>query len=230
MSENQSLVPITQKWANPSQYVQDSWKLGTPRGKYVRDHRLKSVLKLFSKDDLILDIGTGVATLSRHFFGEVIGCDISLPMLLKAKIHLSSVVLCDAQYLPFREKIFNASFESGCLYLVPDKIKALSEQVRVTKRIVITFESNRWSLRRLITESKTTRQPTPLMLKKYYKKLELKFILKMVGFAPFTNSEILIKLWRPLEYLIERIPLINYLCGGILVYSMLIVKNKEGGI
>ena len=209
------------RWSEPEKYERTSWKLGTVRGEYVRQGRLAKSLLFIKRGDLVLDIGVGPATMSRDFPCTVVGCDLSLEMLRVAKKKIYSVVRCDAQNLPFVDKAFDVSFESSCLYLVPNKYKALTEMVRVAKRAIITFESNRWSLRRLLTNAKLSRHPSPFVLRRMHKDLGLNPRMLMVGFAPFSTSKIIFKLWKPFESLIESLPPIKYLCGGVLVVSNL---------
>lgn len=206
-------------WSDPHLYERESWRLGTLRGEYVRTRRLASVKRLLREGELLLDVGVGPATMSRDFACTVVGCDRSLGMLREAKKKVFDVILCDAQYLPFMDKVYDVSFESSCLYLVPDRLKALSEMVRVANRMIITFESNRWSLRRLFTKAKLSKHPSPKVLKKYHKELGLKPELRMVGFAPFSSSKFVFRIWQPIEKMIESVPMLKYLCGGILVFS-----------
>lgn len=207
-------------WSDPENYERTSWKLETIRGEHVRQRRLGKSLLFIKRGDLVLDIGVGPATMSKDFPCTVVGCDLSLEMLHNAKKKIYSVVRCDAQSLPFVDKAFDVSFESGCLYLLPNKYKAMTEIVRVAKRVIITFESNRWSLRRLLT-MKFSRYLSPFILKKIHKDLGLNPKMLMIGFAPFSSSKIIFKLWKLFEILIESLPPIKYLCGGILVVSNL---------
>jgi len=209
------------RWSDPKKYEATSWKLGTVRGQYVRQRRLEKTLQFLDKDELVLDVGVGPATMSKDFPCTVIGCDLSLNMLLVAKEKIEGVVYCDAQYLPFRDNIFDVSFESSCLYLVPEMKKALVEMVRVAKRAIITFESNPWSLRRLLTSAKLSRHPSPFKLRNMYVDLGLEPKMLMVGFAPYSSSKTLFKFWKHIEGVIERLPIIKYFCGGTLIISHL---------
>ena len=207
-------------WSDPEKYERTGWKLETVRGEHVRQRRLEKSLLFIKRGDLVLDVGVGPATISKDFPCTVVGCDLSLEMLHIAKKKINSVVRCDSQNLPFVDKAFDVSFESGCLYLIPNQYKALTEMVRVAKRAIITFESNRWSLRRLLT-STFSRYLSPLILKRMHKDLGLNPKMLMVGFAPFSSSKIIFKLWKIFEILIESLPPMKYLCGGILVVSNL---------
>jgi len=196
----------------------ETWKLETPRGEYVLNRRLEAVLPVLSGSRLVIDVGVGPATMSRHFPCEVIGCDTSLPMLKHAKKRISEVVLADADHLPFRDKAFDTAFESSCLPYVGDIIQAVREMARVSSGRVVTFESNRWSLRRIIT-GRSSAHPSPPQLKGYHRTVGLRPFVRLVGFAPFLQSRVVFAIWRPIEKMIERIPLLRCFCGGILVYS-----------
>jgi len=201
-------------------YESITWRLGTPRGEYVLKRRLGAVLPLVHGSRLVVDVGVGPATLSQHFGCEVVGCDISVSMLRQAKQRISEAVLADAECLPFRNKVFEIAFESGCLPYVRDRLQVVKEMARVSRERIITFESNRWSLRRLVA-GKSSAHPSPLQLAAYHEKLGLQPSVQLVGFAPFVQLKLFFEAWPQIERVIERTPLIRYLCGGILVHSRL---------
>ena len=210
---------VSRKEASQAEdYELTTWKLGTPRGEYVLKRRLRAVLPLVRGSRLVVDVGVGPATLSQHFGCEVIGCDISVLMLRQAKQRISGVVLADAEYLPFRDKVFDVASESGCLPYVRHRHQVVAEMARVSRERIITFESNRWSLRRLVV-GKSSAHPSPLQLATYHRKLGLEPSVQLVGFAPFVRSKLVFKFWPPIERLVEKTPLVRYLCGGILVHS-----------
>ena len=211
-------------WSEVEKYERTGWKLGTLRGEHVRRRRLEKTLSFVEKGDLVLDIGVGPATLSQDFPCTVIGCDINLGMLLVARERIHGVVRCDAQHLPFADKVFDISFESTCLVQIPDKERALAEMIRVAKRTIVTFECNRCSLRRIFKRKQST-YLSFFTLRKMHKDMGLNPTMLMVGFAPFFTSKILFKLWKPFEDLIELLPFVKYLCGGVLVASNL--KNID---
>jgi len=204
------------EWAEG--YESETWKLETRRGEHVLNRRLEAVLPVLLGSRLVVDVGVGPATMSRHFPCEVIGCDTSLPMVKRARRGIAEVVLADADHLPFRDKAFDAAFESGCLPYVADRVQAVREMARVSSGRVVTFESNRWSLRRIIT-GRSSAHPSPPQLKGYHRTVGLRPFVRLVGFAPFLQSRVVFAIWRPIEKMIERIPLLRCFCGGILVYS-----------
>jgi ubiquinone/menaquinone biosynthesis C-methylase UbiE len=200
------------------EYEASSWKLGTPRGQHVLRRRLRAVLPLVASVETVLDVGCGPATLSQYFPCRTVGCDLSLSMLSSAKKRLHAVVLCDALHLPFKDGAFDKAFESSCLYLLGDKVGGLEEMLRVSRGGIVAFESNIWSLRRLLLGSKE-RHPSPPELKRYYTLAGVKPKVTYVGFAPFSSWKLVFRLWSLLEQLIERVPVLNYLCGGIMAYA-----------
>jgi ubiquinone/menaquinone biosynthesis C-methylase UbiE len=204
------------EWAEG--YESETWKLETRRGEHVLNRRLEAVLPVLLGSRLVVDVGVGPATMSRHFPCEVIGCDRSLPMVKRAKKRITEVVLADADYLPFRDKAFDGAFESGCLPYVADRVQAVREMARVSSGRVVTFESNRWSLRRIIS-GRSSAHPSPPQLESYHTAVGLRPSVRLVGFAPFVRSRFVFAIWRPIEKMIERIPLLRSFCGGILVYS-----------
>jgi len=210
-------------------YESAAWKLGTRRGEYVLNRRLEAVLPLLSGLRLLVDVGVGPATMSQHFPCEVVGCDTSLFMLKHAMKRISAVVLADADFLPFRDRAFDIAFESDCLPYVRDRVQAVREMARVSRGKVVTFDSNRWSLRRMIS-GKSGAHPSPPQLKNYHRGVGLRPLVQLVGFGPLVQSRVVFEMWPPIERMIERTPLLHYLCGGILVYSETrnINANREG--
>jgi ubiquinone/menaquinone biosynthesis C-methylase UbiE len=204
------------EWAEG--YESETWKLETLRGGHVLNRRPEAVLPVLLGSRLVVDVGVGPATMSRHFPCEVIGCDRSLSMLKQAKKRITEVVLADADHLPFRDKAFDGAFESGCLPYIADRVQAVREMARVSSGRVVTFESNRWSLRRIIT-GRSSAHPSPPQLESYHTAVGLRPSVRLVGFAPFVQSRVVFAIWRPIKKMIERIPLLRCFCGGILVCS-----------
>jgi hypothetical protein len=159
--------------------------------------------------------------MSQHFRCRTVGCDISLAMLNKAKERIFAVVLCDALHLPFKDRAFDRAFESSCLYLLANKVEGLREMLRVSTKGIVTFESNSWSLRRLLlgSDQRQPRHPSPLELEGYYKLAGLKPRMSLVGFAPFCPWRTVFGPWAYVEHLIEIVPILKYFCGGILAYA-----------
>jgi ubiquinone/menaquinone biosynthesis C-methylase UbiE len=93
------------------------------------------------KDGLVLDAGCGTGLLFNHVADKaktVVGLDISKKSLLKARERSKSspnvhLVLADADYMPFRDGMFNSVFAMTLIQNAPDPAKTLNEMKRVTK-------------------------------------------------------------------------------------------------
>jgi len=103
----------------------------------------------------ILDIpcGTGrMSTLLGEKGAKVVGADISLQMLLKAREKLGSrgdLVLCDAERLPFKDSVFHCVLTVRLTGHVPPKARKriLKEGKRVTERWMLLFYYDPLSLK-----------------------------------------------------------------------------------
>lgn len=98
------------------------------------------------KGEVVLDIGCGagvdtiVAATMAGPQGRVVGIDLTLEMLERAKENLSKTTLervsfqeGSAEDLPFPEASFHVVISNGVFNLVPDKPRALNEVFRVLK-------------------------------------------------------------------------------------------------
>jgi len=90
----------------------------------------------------VLDVGAGTGTLSKQLVQRVDAANLTLidqsPHMLeqaKAKPELmaSTFVLADAHELPFDDASFDRVVSSGVIYYFPDPVRALREQLRVTR-------------------------------------------------------------------------------------------------
>jgi ubiquinone/menaquinone biosynthesis C-methylase UbiE len=145
-------------------------------------------------------------------------------MLGKAKPRVHDAIRCDARYLPFRAGSFDVAFESSCLYLVKDKGAMVKEMCRVARSLVIIFESNRLSVRRLCDKhvkgsEMSPEHPTPSEVKRYMAEAGLSPKIQMVGFSPLFGGDVLLRIWKPIEWLVERLPGLSNFAGGILAYA-----------
>jgi len=143
----------------PEKY--DRW-FTTPMGALVKEYEEELILDLLrpAPGEIILDAGcgTGVFTLDILSFGpDVIGLDISLPMLKraaeKAKGHPFQTVLADMSRLPFQDSSFDKVVSVTALEFIKDAKPAVNELFRVTKKggciVVATLNSlSPWALRR----------------------------------------------------------------------------------
>jgi ubiquinone/menaquinone biosynthesis C-methylase UbiE len=102
------------------------------------------------KHDAVLDVGCGTGLLFSHVAnraGTIVGVDISGKILLYAKkrakqfsdVHL---VMADADYLPFKNNVFNCAFAITVLQNMPKPEKTLKEIKRViTENAVVIISA-----------------------------------------------------------------------------------------
>jgi ubiquinone/menaquinone biosynthesis C-methylase UbiE len=139
----------------------DRW-FTTPIGSLVKKFEVELIQDLLrpQKNEMILDAGcgTGVFTLDILSLGsQVIGLDISLPMLIQAGKKLKGfpfqMVLADILNLPFPKDSFDKVVSATALEFVEDTKGAVGELFRITKRggwvVVATLNSlSPWASRR----------------------------------------------------------------------------------
>ena len=95
-------------------------------------------------DDLIFDIGCGTGLLLERLNIPAVGLDLSPRLLETAKIKLKSyhfIVNSDAEYLPFRDNVFDTTISVTMIQNIPYPELVLEEIKRVSKfngKIVIT--------------------------------------------------------------------------------------------
>lgn len=149
----------------PEKY--DQW-FTTPIGALVKKYESELMLDLLklASGEQVLDAGcgTGVFTLEILSSGaKVIGLDISLPMLRRAREKLAVYpfypVWGDISKLPFREGIFNKVVSITVIEFIKDAKKCVAELFRVTKRGGVVAVANLnslspWAERRIEKEKK----------------------------------------------------------------------------
>ncbi|MFH1225442.1 MAG: class I SAM-dependent methyltransferase [Candidatus Diapherotrites archaeon] len=104
----------------------------------------RTLVKSSQPAGIVLDLGTGTGTHLGEISGKadaVIALDISPQMIALAsrraeneKLRNVSLVIADAQSLPFKEGAFDAVYCINAFYHVPDRGRALSEMRRVMRR------------------------------------------------------------------------------------------------
>lgn len=123
---------------------------------YGQEQKLKIIESLkainLNETDIVLDVGCGTGLLFSHInglAGTIIGVDISSG-ILKAAMKLvksldgkSIIILlrADADFLPFKERVFDKVFAITLLQNMPNPALTLSEISRVTKansEIIVT--------------------------------------------------------------------------------------------
>jgi ubiquinone/menaquinone biosynthesis C-methylase UbiE len=123
---------------------------------YGQEQKLKIIESLkainLNETDIILDVGCGTGLLFSHINGlaeTIIGVDIST-RILKTALKLvksiggkSTIILlrADADFLPFKERVFDKVFAITLLQNMPNPVSTLNEIVRVAKansEIIVT--------------------------------------------------------------------------------------------
>jgi len=141
--------------------VYDRW-FTTPIGSLVRKYEAELVLDLLKpkQGEIILDAGCGTGIFTTDILSsgsQVIGLDISLPMLIQAKKKLKEyplwIILADMLNLPFPGSSFDKVVSVTALEFVEDAKGAIGELFRITKRggciVVATLNSlSPWASRR----------------------------------------------------------------------------------
>ncbi len=145
------------KW--PEAY--DRW-FTTPIGSLVKKYETQLILDQLEPKpgEIILDVGcgTGVFTIDILLSGsQVVGLDISLPMLIQAVKKLKGLpfqmILADILNLPFPGNSFNKVISVTALEFIEDAKGAVEELFRVTQKggsiVVATLNSlSPWASRR----------------------------------------------------------------------------------
>jgi ubiquinone/menaquinone biosynthesis C-methylase UbiE len=141
--------------------VYDRW-FTTPIGSLVRKYEAELMLDLLKpkQGEIILDAGCGTGIFTTDILSsgsQVIGLDISLPMLIQAKKKLKEypfwIILADMLNLPFPGSSFDKVVSVTALEFVEDAKGAIGELFRITKRggciVVATLNSlSPWASRR----------------------------------------------------------------------------------
>jgi ubiquinone/menaquinone biosynthesis C-methylase UbiE len=139
----------------------DRW-FTTPIGSLVRKYEAELMLDLLKpkQGEIILDAGCGTGIFTTDILSsgsQVIGLDISLPMLIRAKKKLKEypfwIILADMLNLPFPGSSFDKVVSVTALEFVEDAKGAIGELFRITKRggciVVATLNSlSPWASRR----------------------------------------------------------------------------------
>ncbi len=139
----------------------DRW-FTTPIGSLVRKYEAELMLDLLKpkQGEIILDAGCGTGIFTTDILSsgsQVIGLDISLPILIQAIKKLKEypfwIILGDMLNLPFPESSFDKVVSVTALEFVEDAKGAIGELFRITKRggciVVATLNSlSPWASRR----------------------------------------------------------------------------------
>ncbi len=100
-----------------------------------------------AKGDLVLEVGCGTGFTTQEIVskvgeGNVVAVDLTPEQMIKAvrRFRRSNFVRGDAENLPFKDCIFDASISAGSIEYWPNPAKGIQEMARVTKnggRVVI---------------------------------------------------------------------------------------------
>ncbi len=148
---------IFDEW--PEKY--DQW-FTTPIGSLVRKYESELILNFLNPapGEIILDAGCGTGMFTRDIISkgsQVIGLDISFPMLRRAREKSGGVrfhpIWGDMSTPPFREESFNKVVSITALEFIAEAKSAVAELFRVARRggviVVATLNSRSpWATRR----------------------------------------------------------------------------------
>lgn len=175
----------------------DRW-FNSPLGQYVGNSERETVISLLkpSPGELILDIGTGTGIYLMEiakYGATVVGLDISIRMLkiLSKKLGEDgeqvriSLVLADAENLPFREQTFHKILNNTTLEFLPSPERALSEAHRTlisggSLIIGVLASTSLWALERRL---RRVQAENVYSYAKFYSLRKLRSLLKVSGFA-----------------------------------------------
>jgi len=143
----------------PEKY--EEW-FATPVGKYVQKYEAEILVKFVDPvpGEIQLDIGCGSGIFSEYlvsYGSKVIGVDVSLPMLIRARERLFTFkfipAASDMNLLPFTENVFDKVVSMTAIEFVEDAKQAVNEMFRVAKpgaNIVLTTlnKHSPWAQRR----------------------------------------------------------------------------------
>jgi len=102
----------------------------------VREIGVKDHMKIISPkpNEMILDVGCGIGRFLTPFSrSKVYGVDMNAEMLGRAKKPGVPILRCDAEYLPFKNCVFDITHSAGLLGVYRSK-RIIEEIGRVTKR------------------------------------------------------------------------------------------------
>jgi ubiquinone/menaquinone biosynthesis C-methylase UbiE len=148
---------IFDEW--PEKY--DQW-FTTPIGSLVRKYESELILDFLktAPGEMVLDAGCGTGVFTREFISsgsQVIGLDISFPMLRRAREKSGGVrfhpIWGDISTMPFRDEAFGKVVSVTALEFIAEAKSAVAELFRVTRRggvVVVAALNSRspWAVRR----------------------------------------------------------------------------------
>jgi len=123
----------------PEKY--DQW-FETPMGRLIKTYETELVLDMLrpSRGERILDAGCGTGVFTQDLLltgARVVGLELSLPMLARAREKLSgdpfTAVQGDMNTLPFKDHTFDKSMSITAIEFIQDARTAVDEFFRVTR-------------------------------------------------------------------------------------------------
>lgn len=210
-----------------------------PGGKHHILKTLSCILPSLQKNAKVLDIGCGSGFTTYFYYPfckEIYALDYSREAIKKAKQDYPNIHFIEGNItaLPFKDKEFDIIICSGVLHhLIKPTItysksskyvyNAIAEIDRVGKGVILIDEANALNPIRKYKEKtyykKINRNEESYTLHTW-KKIFGEFGYKITDyeyhtFIPTSFSEKMIKLTKPIETILETIPLINKIAGGI---------------
>ena len=107
-------------------------------GPFFYNSEMRRILAGMARGKLALEVGVGSGYTSSELESRmrVIGLDLSLDMLRRARKRLANAELVrgDAENLPFEDEVFDSVLSAGLFEYLPNPAKAAREMARVAKR------------------------------------------------------------------------------------------------
>jgi SAM-dependent methyltransferase len=136
-------LPAPQHLAIPFDRVAEAYDSTRALSSEIMAHITDSMKEVLVDCQTVLDVGVGTGRfahpLSEKGF-QVVGTDVSLPMMLKAKQKgLNDLVRADARKLPFHDRTFDSALIVHLLHLVDDWAKVVHEVGRVVSLFIVSL-------------------------------------------------------------------------------------------
>lgn len=213
--------------------------LGSHRARHTFFRRLNAIEDMISgfENKLVLDVGCGYGFNTVHCANKckkIIGVDLDIDRIIAArkykkyeKIQNISFSCGNAERLPFSDGMFDVVMGNEFLHHLDHPQKVINEMVRVTKkggRVLISDHNGLSILSEILRKKAFGKDRCKTFTKKevniLFETANLKKIrARYINFTlPFRSAPSwLIKINSYLEYLLERIPLLNTQCGVFVI-------------
>jgi len=127
----------------------------------------KTLIGLYSAfltPENVLDVGCGGGRLLKFFPGSYVGIDKSRRNIKSNILVGKNRILADANFLPFRDMVFDMVFSCTVLMLNKDVKQIVSEMERVSYKYLLFLESRTKFISRRDLETRTSKGRSPLSL------------------------------------------------------------------